>query len=64
MTLTTLSAVLGPREPKGVFLLKVDAQGHEYQILQGAREYIRARPVYYILLEYYPKGLRAGARAS
>ena len=40
--------------------LKIDAQGHEYHILQGAREYLATRPVYYILLEYYPKGLRAG----
>ena len=57
--LTTLSAVLSAEE-SGVFLLKIDAQGHEYHILQGAREYIMARPVHYILLEYYPKGLRAG----
>ena len=31
-----------------------------YQILQGARAYLQARPVYYVLLEYYPKGLKAG----
>ena len=59
VSLTTLSSVLA-REEKGIFLLKIDAQGHEYQILQGARAYLQARPVYYVLLEYYPKGLKAG----
>lgn len=59
VSLTTLSHVLS-NEERGVFLLKIDAQGHEYHILQGARAYIEARPVYYILLEFYPKGLRAG----
>lgn len=32
----------------------------EYHILLGAKAYIRSHPVHYILLEYYPKGLRAG----
>ena len=58
VVLTTLSEVLAAE--KGVFLLKIDAQGHEYHILQGAKAFIATRPVYYILLEYYPKGLRAG----
>ena len=47
-------------ERQGVFLLKIDAQGHEYHILRGARDYLASHPVYYLLLEYYPKGLRAG----
>jgi FkbM family methyltransferase len=59
VTLTTLSDVLAP-ETRGVFLLKVDAQGHEWHILSGARAYIQANPVYFLLVEYYPKGLRAG----
>jgi FkbM family methyltransferase len=57
--LTTLDHVLA-EETQGIFLLKIDAQGHEYHVLQGAIAYIRSHPVYYILLEYYPKGLRAG----
>lgn len=28
--------------------------------MSGAREYLAARPVYFLLVEYYPKGLRAG----
>ena len=59
VTLTTLSAVLA-EEAHGVFLLKIDAQGHEYHILQGARAYITRHPVYFLLVEFYPKGLRAG----
>ena len=61
VTLVTLSSVLAA-EARGVFLLKIDAQGHEYHILQGAKEYLLTpdRPVYYILIEYYPKGLKAG----
>lgn len=59
VALTTLSEVLAA-ERHGVFLLKIDAQGHELHVLQGARAYIASHPVYYILLEYYPKGLKAG----
>ena len=44
---------------KGLFILKIDSQGHEYHVLQGCVQYIRTHPVYYILLEFYPKGLRA-----
>ena len=46
-------------EDKGLFILKIDSQGHEYHVLQGCVQYIRTHPVYYILLEFYPKGLRA-----
>lgn len=60
VALTTLDEVLAPRESRGLFLLKIDAQGHEYSILQGAAAYIESHPVHYILLEFYPKGLRAG----
>lgn len=35
-------------------------QGHEWHILQGARQYIKTHAVYYILIEFYPKGLKAG----
>jgi hypothetical protein len=40
--------------------VSLSVSSQEYHILQGARAYIRAHPVHYILLEYYPKGLRAG----
>ena len=49
-------------EARGVFLLKIDAQGHECTHTSGRKEYLLTpdRPVYYILIEYYPKGLKAG----
>ena len=56
---TTLSDVLA-EEDRGVFLLKIDAQGHEWHVLQGARAYMARHPVHFLLVEFYPKGLRAG----
>jgi FkbM family methyltransferase len=47
------------RETDGVFLLKIDAQGHEYHVLQGALEYARSRPIYAIMLEFCPMLLLA-----
>jgi len=58
VTLRTLNEDL-KAEDKGVFLLKIDAQGHEYHILRGGAEYIKTHPVYIIFLEYFPKGLLA-----
>ena len=43
----------------GVFMLKIDSQGHEMSVLRGAEAYIRARPVYLIQLEFSPMGLKA-----
>lgn len=53
-----LSDVLAD-EIGGVYLLKIDAQGHEYHILKGAADYIRRRPVYMIMLEFTPFALTA-----
>ena len=46
-------------EVDGVFMLKIDSQGHEMSVLRGAEAYIRARPVYLIQLEFFPMGLKA-----
>mmetsp|Transcript_18426 Transcript_18426/g.30488 ORF Transcript_18426/g.30488 Transcript_18426/m.30488 type:complete len:403 (-) Transcript_18426:137-1345(-) len=59
VTLKALSNVL-KNEDNGLFLLKIDSQGHEYQILKGAEKYIKTHPVYLILLEYFPKGIVGG----
>ena len=58
VTTVTLSEEL-QHETAGVYLLKIDAQGHELQVLQGAAEYIRRRPVCMIMLEFAPQALRA-----
>ena len=42
------------REPRGVYLLKIDAQGHEWHVLRGVVEYALRRPIYFILLEFSP----------
>ena len=54
----TLSDVLA-HEPAGVYMLKIDAQGHEHHVLQGARRYLSKLPIHMILLEFSPKLLRA-----
>jgi len=54
----TLDSIL-QHEEQGLFLLKIDSQGHEYHVLTGALEYIKTHPIYAVLLEYYPKGMAA-----
>ena len=56
--MSTLDSIL-QHEEQGLFLLKIDSQGHEYHVLTGALEYIKTHPIYAILLEYYPKGMAA-----
>ena len=46
-------------ETRGVYLLKIDSQGHELHVLQGLVDYARRYPVYMVLLEYTPMLLRA-----
>lgn len=42
-----------------VLLLKVDAQGHEIEVLKGAIGVFQYHRVYFVQLEFYPKGLIA-----
>ena len=58
VNVSTLDSIL-QHEEQGLFLLKIDSQGHEYHVLTGALEYIKTHPIYAILLEYYPKGMAA-----
>jgi FkbM family methyltransferase len=58
VNVATLDSIL-QHEEQGLFLLKIDSQGHEYHVLTGALEYIKTHPIYAILLEYYPKGMAA-----
>ena len=51
VTVETLDDVLA-NETKGLYLLKIDAQGHEYSILRGAANYIRRRPAGLISFAY------------
>ena len=42
-------------ESAGVYMLKIDAQGHEHHVLQGALRYLSQSPIHMILLEFTPK---------
>ena len=52
--MVTLDSVL-VAETRGLLMLKLDTQGHEFHILRGAMNYLRENPVYTILLEFTPK---------
>ena len=62
VTLVSLDEDLATEE-NGVYMIKIDAQGNELNVLLGARRYISTHPVPLILLEYNAKGL-AAAKAS
>lgn len=47
------------QETQGVYLLKIDSQGHEEHVLRGIVDYARRYPVYIVLLEFTPMLLRA-----
>lgn len=55
----TLDSVLGGRG-EGVHLLKIDVQGHELGVLQGARRLFEEGRINMVNLEFWPKGMSAG----
>eukprot|EP00195_Chlamydomonas_chlamydogama_P011754 CAMPEP_0202914096 /NCGR_PEP_ID=MMETSP1392-20130828/62196_1 /ASSEMBLY_ACC=CAM_ASM_000868 /TAXON_ID=225041 /ORGANISM="Chlamydomonas chlamydogama, Strain SAG 11-48b" /LENGTH=341 /DNA_ID=CAMNT_0049605617 /DNA_START=66 /DNA_END=1091 /DNA_ORIENTATION=- len=40
-----------------ILFVKIDAEGHEDHVMEGAAELFSKKPPHYILLEYYPKML-------
>mmetsp|Transcript_8735 Transcript_8735/g.18610 ORF Transcript_8735/g.18610 Transcript_8735/m.18610 type:complete len:342 (+) Transcript_8735:105-1130(+) len=40
-----------------ILFIKIDAEGHEDHVLEGAKDLFATKPPRYILLEYYPKML-------
>ena len=40
-----------------VYILKIDTQGYELQVLKGMHRSLREHKIQYILLEYWPRGL-------
>ena len=58
--LATLDTALAGRSP---FLLKIDAQGHDAQVLRGAEQLLRSKRIFMLLFEMSPR-LAAGGVAS
>jgi FkbM family methyltransferase len=59
----TLDSLLSMREPAGNMVIKIDVEGSEIDVLEGASEIIRARrPA--ILIELNPWSARAAGRSS
>ena len=59
--LTTLDRELGDRGIEHVDLLKVDAEGYDFEVMRGAVESLRARRFRVIQFEYNRPWARAGA---
>jgi len=42
-----------------IYILKIDVQGHEFNVLQGFEGYIKDHRILIILLEFWPNGINA-----
>ncbi len=54
----TLDSILERRNISHVFLVKVDVQGFELEVLRGLVRTLREQRVLYVLLEFWPRGMR------
>lgn len=59
---TTVDALLAARGIARLALLKVDTEGHDLQVLRGAREAIAARRIEAIQFEFIPANIATGVR--
>lgn len=50
-----------PVDPKSVWFMKIDVEGHELEVLQGARNFIKSAEIPYIGLEFAAHG-RSGIK--
>lgn len=51
-----LDDLILPTDTRKIWFLKVDVEGHELEVLQGARDLIRRSGLEYIVLEFSPNG--------
>lgn len=43
---------------KGVYMVKIDVQGHEVLVLEGMRKALEQRRVLYVMLEFWPRAIK------
>ena len=48
----------------GIYIVKIDVQGFELDVLRGLMISLREKRVLYILLEFWPSGMRKNARVD
>lgn len=51
-----LDDLILPTDTRKIWFLKIDVEGHELEVLQGARDLIRRSGLEYIVLEFSPNG--------
>jgi FkbM family methyltransferase len=48
----------------GVFILKLDCEGHDHEVLHGAREFLAANKARWVIFEYSPRWRMDGMRGE
>ena len=49
---------------KGVYMVKIDVQGHEVLVLEGMRKALAARKVLYVMLEFWPRAIKTTSKRA